>query len=318
VDWVANGTETDLDCGGSCAPCADLKACGVAADCKSGICDAKVCKAGSCADTVKNGSETDVDCGGTCGACEAGKACGVAADCKSGVCGGGLCKASGSSCTDGLKNGTETDKDCGGSCAPCADGKTCTAAADCASTVCVATTCKAPSCSDGVKNGNETSVDCGGGCPPRATKTVALVGNLDAAAAIAPAWDSTQPGTTSNHSTQVTIYDSTGASHVLTIYFRRAGSGAWEWHALVDGKGIQGGVPGTRVEIASGTAIFDANGALTGASGVANFNPVGAAQPQSLLFDFGDPKGLGGTGIVGLTQKTAAFAITKASQDGCK
>src|SRR5262249_62133272 len=36
-DGIRNGTETDIDCGGTCPPCADLKACAAATDCSSGV-----------------------------------------------------------------------------------------------------------------------------------------------------------------------------------------------------------------------------------------------------------------------------------------
>ncbi|MCA9521988.1 MAG: hypothetical protein KC609_13490 [Myxococcales bacterium] len=39
-----DGDETDLDCGGSCSPCADDKICLVDEDCESGFCDAGFCK----------------------------------------------------------------------------------------------------------------------------------------------------------------------------------------------------------------------------------------------------------------------------------
>src|SRR5204863_357501 len=68
-DTVKNGTETDVDGGGSCGPakkCGNGKACGVAGDCQSGVCSGGVCPAPSCNDMVKNGTETDVDCGGSC------------------------------------------------------------------------------------------------------------------------------------------------------------------------------------------------------------------------------------------------------------
>ena len=42
-DQVMNGTETGVDCGGSCQPCTDL-----------------------CNDGIKNGDEVSVDCGGSC------------------------------------------------------------------------------------------------------------------------------------------------------------------------------------------------------------------------------------------------------------
>ncbi len=44
-DFVSNGYETDLDCGGGCSPCAFGKYCAVAADCTTGICQAGRCGA---------------------------------------------------------------------------------------------------------------------------------------------------------------------------------------------------------------------------------------------------------------------------------
>jgi hypothetical protein len=45
---VQNQTETDVDCGGACAPglrCADGKHCALAGDCTSGICTSTICQA---------------------------------------------------------------------------------------------------------------------------------------------------------------------------------------------------------------------------------------------------------------------------------
>ncbi len=43
-DGVKSGDESDVDCGGSCAPCSSGKACGSAADCKNGLgCSAGIC-----------------------------------------------------------------------------------------------------------------------------------------------------------------------------------------------------------------------------------------------------------------------------------
>jgi hypothetical protein len=42
-DGVKNGTESDVDCGGSCAPCADGKHCGAAAECTTGQCTGGTC-----------------------------------------------------------------------------------------------------------------------------------------------------------------------------------------------------------------------------------------------------------------------------------
>ncbi|MFO0758037.1 MAG: DNRLRE domain-containing protein [Byssovorax sp.] len=162
-DHAKNGTETDVDCGGSCPPCADGGGCGAASDCQSGVCLGGSCAPPGCGDGIKNGNETGTDCGGSCSPCSNGSGCGTASDCQSGVCLGGQCHAP--DCSDGLKNGNETGVDCGGSCAPCSNGGGCLSASDCQSGVCAGGVCQIPSCADGVKNGNESDVDCGGSCP---------------------------------------------------------------------------------------------------------------------------------------------------------
>ena len=90
-DNVKNGTETDIDCGGSaCKACVAGKGCAKGADCASGVCSWGKCAASSCTDKVKNGAETDVDCGGgTCPACAVGKVCSKGTDCA------GLCSSFG-------------------------------------------------------------------------------------------------------------------------------------------------------------------------------------------------------------------------------
>ena len=166
TDKMKNGSETDVDCGGTCPACPKGKACGKATDCLSGVCTSGKCQEATCTDTVKNGAETDVDCGGgTCPKCADSKGCAKATDCTSGVCTLGKCQPA--SCTDTVKNGSETDVDCGGTCPACALGKGCAKAADCTSGVCLANTCVAPKCTDKVKNGGETDVDCGGGACPK-------------------------------------------------------------------------------------------------------------------------------------------------------
>jgi hypothetical protein len=144
-DTVKNGDETDVDCGGSCGPCADTKSCLVAVDCLSKICDATAltCTAATCSDTVQNQGESDTDCGAVCAAsnqlCAVGLKCGAAADCVDGVCDTvttQTCLAA--TCSDGVKNQGESDADCGGtaSCGKCVNTKTCTGADDCQSGFC--------------------------------------------------------------------------------------------------------------------------------------------------------------------------------------
>jgi hypothetical protein len=86
MDRLKNGTETDVDCGGSCPKCATGLSCKAATDCTDGVCK-NVCQAPSCVDGVKNGLESDVDCGGgICPKCVDGKKCAGAGDCQSGAC----------------------------------------------------------------------------------------------------------------------------------------------------------------------------------------------------------------------------------------
>lgn len=141
-DGKRSGNESDVDCGGSCALCADGKACNSGSDCESGICDG-VCV--SCSDGVRNGDESDVDCGGACGKCADGAKCNSKADCANGFCDANVC----TSCSDGVRNGDETDADCGGRCgASCAADKRCNSDNDCETYHCVDQMCRSIDCPD--------------------------------------------------------------------------------------------------------------------------------------------------------------------------
>jgi len=74
TDGVQNGDETDVDCGGSCTPCADGNRCATAGDCASGVCH-DTCAAPTCTDGVQNGSELGIDCGGVCPVTVTGTGC---------------------------------------------------------------------------------------------------------------------------------------------------------------------------------------------------------------------------------------------------
>jgi hypothetical protein len=93
TDNAQNGTESDVDCGGSCGRCPDLSDCNQDADCVNNNCDASgTCI--SCGDTVKNGTETGIDCGGAdpaCRRCNPGEVCLSNSDCLSQFCVGGFC-----------------------------------------------------------------------------------------------------------------------------------------------------------------------------------------------------------------------------------
>jgi hypothetical protein len=86
-DRALDGDESDVDCGGSCRPCAGGGACTVAADCVTQACDGGHCRAPSCGDAIRDGYEIDIDCGPGCGKCVDGAHCHESDDCLSGKCG---------------------------------------------------------------------------------------------------------------------------------------------------------------------------------------------------------------------------------------
>jgi len=102
---MANG-ETDVDCGGPCAPCKVGMKCALRVDCEGeGQCIAnpvgspKTCQTPTCSDSVKSNDETDEDCGGNCAEdvanpkkCGLDKGCHVPNDCNDGLsCKNGKC-----------------------------------------------------------------------------------------------------------------------------------------------------------------------------------------------------------------------------------
>ena len=92
--------ETDVDCGGPCAPCNVGLKCSVRPDCEGeGACvgNPKVCQPPTCDDGQRSGDETGPDCGGACvqdgKPCPQGQGCLVPADCASGLsCISGTCQ----------------------------------------------------------------------------------------------------------------------------------------------------------------------------------------------------------------------------------
>lgn len=104
-DGLLNGQESDVDCGGGCAPCEDGEECLNFRDCISSVCAGGVCLPASCVDQLQNGDESDRDCGGSCSGCSAELSCRADRDCESGVCLNARCEAS--RCGDGVINGVE-------------------------------------------------------------------------------------------------------------------------------------------------------------------------------------------------------------------
>lgn len=134
--------------------------------------------------------------------------------------------------------------------------------------------------------------------PPSATQDVGARLNLNADAAIlgAGAIDPNDPNSYSYSST-LTVYDSLGAPHVATTYYRRTGNLTWDARLVVDGDTAQ--------TAATQTLTFDAAGNLTSAMPVSFgvFTPTNGSNPLNLSYDFtGTTQYGGGYSINGLTQ----------------
>ncbi|MBI4450496.1 hypothetical protein HY642_00850 [Candidatus Woesearchaeota archaeon] len=83
-----DGSESDIDCGGSCNSCENGKTCLGNSDCKSRNCDNGVCKQqDGCENRKLDVGESDVDCGGRClpETCGEGESCDGTEDCNTGL-----------------------------------------------------------------------------------------------------------------------------------------------------------------------------------------------------------------------------------------
>ena len=98
--------------------------------------------------------------------------------------------------------------------------------------------------------------------PPSITEEIDMVLNLDSAEGVLT-FDLTDPGATSNYSTALTIYDTLGQSHTITVYFTKTAPQAWEWNATIDGSDVNGGTPGTAQLFGTGDIAFTTDGLLS-------------------------------------------------------
>lgn len=154
--------------------------------------------------------------------------------------------------------------------------------------------------------------------PPQQTTEFSATTNLNATAAV------DDPLTTANEaaifSTTLTIFDSLGARHDVTLNFTPTDTDAdghldeWSYEATVNGDEVVGGTPGTPFVLSSGTMTFDADGKLTAPSGdVAITTPAwtNGAAAQGInwkLFDSG-----GSSLITGFDGPSATSTV---NQDG--
>ena len=154
--------------------------------------------------------------------------------------------------------------------------------------------------------------------PATPTAAVKMGANLSSNSTVpATAFDPLTPQTTSNFSGPVTLYDSLGNGHSATIYFAKTTDTTFDWHAVVDGSEIDGGVAGEPFQGANGTLTFGTDGQLqTDTTEASNWNFKGATAGQAITFDFGTSVDEGGTGFDGTTSNASPSNVSSTTQDG--
>jgi flagellar hook protein FlgE len=102
----------------------------------------------------------------------------------------------------------------------------------------------------------------------------------------------------------LTIYDSLGSTHSLTLKFTKTADNEWKWDATVpEESGTVTGGPGT--------ITFNANGSIKSplSPPIVQFTPQSGADPQAIQLDFG-------TGYDGITQTSATSVLSNLTQNG--
>ncbi|MBN2654444.1 MAG: flagellar hook protein FlgE [Nitrospirae bacterium] len=160
---------------------------------------------------------------------------------------------------------------------------------------------------------------------PNPTGEVKVYTNLNSNDSTIAAFSIADPTGTSNFSTSITVYDSLGNSHLISVYFTKTAANTWTWNAVGNSAEITStSTSGSNARIASGALGFTTNGELNtesattyynaGATGI-DFN--GATLNQITAFDFGSSITTdGGTGLDGTTQFGSPSSVFFQSQDG--
>jgi flagellar hook protein FlgE len=137
--------------------------------------------------------------------------------------------------------------------------------------------------------------------PAVATTSIQMDTNLDASAGVG--------GTLSS---PITVYDSLGSSHVLTVQYTNTGANAWSYNISIPSSDVGG--TGTSQTVASGTMTFDSSGNLTSpASPVTGINISGLADGAA---NMNLSWNLSSGGVPSITQQDASSATTTTSQNG--
>jgi flagellar hook protein FlgE len=146
------------------------------------------------------------------------------------------------------------------------------------------------------------TVDQANNVPASATTSFQMTTNLDATAAVG-----------ATYSSPMTVYDSLGESHALTIQYTNTAANTWSYSITLPAADTGG--TGNPTQIASGTLDFNSSGVLTSPSGtVSGITISGLADGAAKMSLTWDLNGSGGTQAI--TQQAAASATSATTQNG--
>ena len=138
--------------------------------------------------------------------------------------------------------------------------------------------------------------------PPKSTANVALTLNLDSGTAVGGSF-----------STSVAVFDSLGASHILTYNFTKTAANAWNYNITIPATDV--GATGAPVIVTNGTLTFNGAGQLTApATNVGNIAVNNFADGANNLAFSWNLYDAGNTGLV--TQVAGPSATSTTTQDG--
>lgn len=137
---------------------------------------------------------------------------------------------------------------------------------------------------------------------PRATADARVAINLDSRENVPAAAFSISDPTSYNSSTAMTVYDSQGNAHTLTLYFRKSAANTWDVYGAADGAVLNGAAP-------LGALAFGANGLLAGNVTMNASIPLTNGAVTPLAFPVTFP-------VSDMTQFGVNFSVSQLQQDG--
>ncbi|MGI4854663.1 MAG: flagellar hook protein FlgE [Janthinobacterium lividum] len=109
------------------------------------------------------------------------------------------------------------------------------------------------------------------------------------------------------------VYDSLGASHVLTVTYTKTSANNWSYNVTIPSSDVQGGT-GTTTSVASGNMTFDTTGALTSPTNAINISVGPMSNGAATMTQSWKLNDANGNSL--LTQTASSSSNNSAVQDG--